>query len=283
MTFGTPSLEDFAAIAPQADEPLLKEWIARGANFVACYVQAQPGARLARDARQTDEYMVFVVSGAGSIEAADSSAALATGRLAIVPPGPSELILTEPSTLFLLFSSRAADLAARAANADVYSTSAPNVAPLTAWPEPADGYRLRTYDVAAHVRPDSNMRIFRSCNLMLNIMLPRSAPRDTTKLSPHSHTDFEQGSFALLGTWKHHLRYPWGKDLGEWREDEHREVGSPSMLVIPPQVIHTSRNINEGEAWLLDIFAPPRLDFSNRPGMVCNAEDYPLPAGVATP
>lgn len=37
----------------------------------------------------------------------------------------------------------------------------------------------------------------------------------------------------------------------------------PLVLVIPPKVIHTSRNIN-GAGWLIDIFSPPRLDFRPR-------------------
>ena len=108
-------------------------------------------------------------------------------------------------------------------------------------------------------------------------MTPRMAARDVSKLSPHSHVDFEQGSLAIQGDWVHHMRYPWGPDLNAWRGDEAIGVGSPSLTVIPPKVIHTSRNTNDGGAWLLDIFAPPRMDFSSKPGKVANEADYPLP------
>ena len=77
----------------------------------------------------------------------------------------------------------------------------------------------------------------------------------------------------------HHMRWPWTPDMTAWKEDHHAEMASPSVLVIPPKVIHTSRNIN-GAGWLIDIFSPPRLDFSAKPGLVCNADEYPLPAGV---
>jgi hypothetical protein len=179
-----------------------------------------------------------------------------------------------------LFSSRAQDLAARASNAAAYAAPPGDVAPLQPWPEPVGGYRLRTYALADHVRPDTNMRVFRSTNLMLNVMTARNTPRDTSKLTPHSHADFEQGSLAIGGVYIHHLRYPWTPDMATWRDDEHLEMSSPSVLVIPPTVIHTSRNIGDQPGRLIDVFAPPRVDFSLREGLVANAADYPMPETV---
>jgi mannose-6-phosphate isomerase-like protein (cupin superfamily) len=122
------------------------------------------------------------------------------------------------------------------------------------------------------------MRLFRSTNLMVNLFLPWPEPRDETRLSPHAHDDFEQISLALEGTFKHHLRYPWVPDKTRWRDDEHVVFSSPSVLVIPARVVHTSQNIGNGVARLVDIFAPPRLDFSSKPGFVLNAAEYPMPA-----
>ena len=52
------------------------------------------------------------------------------------------------------------------------------------------------------------------------------------------------------------------------------------MLVIPANVLHTSQNVSQGNSWLIDIFGPPRMDFSSKPGFVINAADYPMPAQV---
>jgi len=187
-------------------------------------------------------------------------------------------VLRGAGQVLRLFSHEAGDLLALAVNAADYAAPTPEVAPLTPWPTPADGLRLRHYPLAQYTQADSNMRIFRSTNLMLNVMTPRMVARDVRKLSPHTHADFEQGSLALNGRWMHHLRHPWGTDMTTWRDDEHIEVDSPSLTVIPPKVLHTSHNLNDGGAWLLDIFAPPRLDFSSKPGKVANEKDYPLPA-----
>ncbi|MBL0419926.1 hypothetical protein JI739_06160 [Ramlibacter sp. AW1] len=262
--------------APQSEAPGARTWVARGANFVVAHSQAADGARLERRG-QPDEYMLFLPECGATIEAGGERLEVGPESLTIVPPGDSTVTVHGGGQVVRLFSHQAQDLLALAGNAADYAQPTPEVAPLVPWPTPAGGFRLRSYEVARYTQEGSNMRIFRSTNLMLNVMTQRMVARDVHKLSPHSHADFEQGSLALRGDWVHHMRYPWGPDMATWREDEHIEVGSPSLIVIPPKVVHTSRNVNDGGAWLLDIFAPPRMDFSSKPGKVANENDYPLP------
>jgi mannose-6-phosphate isomerase-like protein (cupin superfamily) len=253
-----------------------KTWLTRAANFIVAYTEGAAGAVFER-LEQPDEYMVFTPLVGATIEAGDARVEAGADSLTIVPPGPSRVTLQGQGALVRVFSTRATDLLAASSNQETYGDGAPDVAPLQPWPDPPAGFRLRNYRLAEYVQPGSNMRVFRSTNLMINMLMKREVARDTRKLSPHSHADFEQGSLALGGTYVHHCRYPWTPDMAEWRDDEHVEVGSPSLMVVPPKVIHTSRNIGDQTGWLVDIFAPPRLDFSLRPGLVCNADEYPLP------
>ncbi len=256
-----------------------RHWVIRGANFIVVATHAAAGAVLSRSAaQQADEYMALLPEGTAARIAAGGDAATSEGdSLSILPPGASSVTVAGGGWLYRVFSHRAADLAARASNASDYDGGCPGVGAPEDWPEPVGGYRLRHYALADHARSDTTMRLFRSRNLMINIFLRGKAPRDLGKMTPHSHADFEQGSLALCGHYVHHLRYPWTADLTAWREDEHGQIGAPSLIVIPPKVIHTSQSVGEPPMQLVDIFSPPREDFSLKPGLVCNAADYPLP------
>jgi hypothetical protein len=264
----------------QQDKDGSKHWITRAANFVTVVSELNAGAHIARSA-QDDEYMCFVVSGQAHITSDHGSCDILADTLAIIPPGKSLIEMHASGLVITVFSNKAHDLLARASNAKTYADGAPEITPITPWPDPIGGFKLRTYKLSDFTSPDPSplkMRIFRSTNLMINIFEPWTKRRDPHKLSPHWHDDFEQMSLGLKGSFVHHMRYPWGPDMTTWIDDEHAVYdASPSILVIPAGVIHTTQDTGEGTTWLVDIFGPPRMDFSSRAGFVLNEQDYPLP------
>ena len=70
-----------------------------------------------------------------------------------------------------------------------------------------------------------------------------------------------------------HIRTPWGSDANQWRDDEHIEASADSLLIIPPELLHTTEGVGVGRHILIDVFAPPRDDFIAK-GWVHNAGDY---------
>jgi hypothetical protein len=275
----------FAAQKPQeiSQDGLARTWITRGGNFAVCVSELEPGAVLARD-DNPEEYMVIIPPGSAAltIETGSQTIHAEPDSLTIVPPGKSRITARGRGKIARIFSKASADIIALAVNNSNYADGAPELAPVDLWPEPVGGFKLRHYPLAQYIDPKGDRiqtRCFRSTNMMVNIFGHFFTRRPTNGLSPHWHDDFEQGSLCFDGTWVHHLRYNWSADLKEWIPDDHAEMPTPSIIIIPALAIHTSRCIGEDGpvSSLVDIFCPPRVDFSLNPGFVLNADEYPLP------
>jgi hypothetical protein len=267
----------FDECEPQLTDPDgTRHWLVRAANFVVCFTRGAAGAALVLD-EQPDEYMLLLpVVGARIAANGAESVTASGGSLVIVPPGASRVELSRLGEAVRIFTSCSEELAGMALNAADYETRPAGVAPLEKWPDPRGGYRVRVYELPARSMLDAKDRVYRSTSLMLNAESSPTLARDTTRLTPHLHPDFEQGSLCLTGTWVHHIRYPWTPNMRDWLDDEHIECGSPSLTIIPHGAIHTTRNTGQGLSVLRDIFAPPRIDFSLRPSLVRNADEYPI-------
>lgn len=276
--FGTATYARFYNQAPQAEDARGKTWYVRGQNFVVAYSEAVTGGVFERRG-QPDEYVLLLPDGetAVTVEAGGETRHITGHTITMVPPGDSRVTVTAGGRLIRLITTRSADVAALASNADVYAGPHPQIPPLTAWPEPVGGYAIRSYSLDVPDEPGRFGKIWRCTTFMVNVFPPQHGPRDETRLSPHHHEDFEQCSLAVGGTYVHHLRWPWTANLHDWREDEHEECGTPSVCIIPPRVIHTSAAVDPGVNLLVDIFCPPRADFSAMEGWVLNAADYPQP------
>lgn len=252
-----------------------KSWYTRNQTLIVNYIEAAPGAVFARQG-QVDEYMVMVPdeNTPYKVSTLGETGQGAGHQVIIMPPGDSEISLPEGGRIVRLFTTRSDDLNAKCANADAYAEPHSDVAPFKPWPAPSSGYKLRIYDLWKE-RKGGFWGALRCSTIMISFPPPVLEARDRSRMSPHSHADFDQCSLLLQGSVIHHMRWMWGLDLNEWREDVHALVHSPSAMMIPAQVIHTTERL--GSTRMGDVFAPPRLDFAMREGFFANADEYPLP------
>ncbi|MDF2441816.1 MAG: hypothetical protein JWR01_19 [Subtercola sp.] len=253
-----------------------RTWITRGQNWVLVWTDAVAGDVLTRTG-QPDEYVALLYSESAGIRvtAGTASEEVTDEAFVVIPPGDSSIEILTDGPLIRLISTLEPGLASSARNADAYAVPDARCAPLVPWPDPVGGFALRVHHLADTPIVEGRFgRIFRTTNFMVNFLAEEPAPRDPLKLSPHFHDDFEQLSVSVKGNYVHHIRYPWGPDSTQWRDDEHGHVDTPSLTIIPPPTVHTSQGLGPHQQ-LLDIFSPPRDDFSAQPGWVLNASEYP--------
>jgi hypothetical protein len=258
-------------------------WFARGQNFVIGCLEVRGCSTLT--GVHPDEWMLLLPEAGlrGELRAGSSRHGLPASTITVLPEGESSVRLEGSGSAIVVTTSRDTEWARLAINADHYAEPRPGVAPFHPWPRPVGGVRPRVYGLDVPAEQGRFGRIWRCSSLMVNVLDPLNGPRDPRKLSPHSHDDFEQGSLAISGEYVHHLRWSWGPDRTLWREDQHKRLPSPSLAVIPPPAIHTSEAVAPGLNQLIDVFSPPRLDFSLQDGWVLNAADYPLPDDPTRP
>lgn len=267
-----------AAITAAQYLDLRESPVVRAQNVILIHTDAHNGDDL--DNGTLDGELAIVVTDASpafTVLTGDGATKVDSPGLVVVPPGASRISVHGDGPLVRLVEATEAAWRDRVANADAYAENHPRVTLLERWPAPAEA-RVRFYPLSeVPADPKRFGRIFRTRSFMVNFLPPQDGPRDPHKLSPHHHDDFEQLSLAVQGEYVHHIRTPWLPDRSTWREDEHVRIGSPSVTVIPPPTVHTSEASDPGVNQLIDIFSPPRVDFSEKPGWVLNADDYPMP------
>lgn len=271
---------DFRALAsPEGSTADERTAVVRGQNVILIHTWANDGDDLSNGTLDGELTVVATDDSPGfDVITRDGATCVDGPGLVVVPPGTSRISVRGTGPLIRLVEAGEAAWTGRVANASAYAEDHPRVALLKRWPEPKGGYAVRVYPLADVPEDPARFgRIFRTRSFMVNFLPPYNGPRDPRKLSPHTHDDFEQLSLAMRGEYIHHIQTPWLPDSTTWRDDEHVTLGSPSVAIIPPPTVHTSEAHDADVNQLIDIFSPPRVDFSQRPGWVLNADDYPMP------
>jgi hypothetical protein len=272
----TPSLIEFQDHTAQVD-PGLRHWTARAQNFAVTLAHVG-GEGACLETRSPDEAMVLVPDAPATLYGAASLRIDVPPRsVCILPPGGWRIALPQGGRCAVLRSLRE-NAGAAALNEGQYAERDARIAPVgPAWPaaRAAAGVRVIRIDEVSAPADRPRLKMLQSATLSIN-WVEYEGPRDRSALSPHAHPAFEQGSLALAGEFVHHLRVPWGADANLWQEDRHVRLGSPSLMVVPVGLIHTSEGVGTGRHLLIDVFSPPRADFIAK-GWVANSADYAQP------
>lgn len=276
-TTSRPSFVSFVddSVAPDAGP---RRWTARSQNFIVEWIEATSHGQFVSISSE-HEIILLPLGAAVSLATGPSEIHAPARSVCVVPPGELLITFAAGGRCAVLCSSRTDPAAQVPLNAERYEMLDVRIASSTpAWSRKAGGQSVDVFLVDEIQPPfDSpRLKMFQSSTMSIN-WAEYEGPRDPAMLSPHSHSSFEQGSLALDGEFVHHLRWPWLKDSTQWREDAHVRLGSPSLMVVPPEVVHTTEGIKDRHHLLIDVFSPPRRDFIEK-NWVVNSGNYSIPA-----
>jgi hypothetical protein len=247
--------------------------LAQTQNFSIERVAGPAGSRFAFAARSE---CILLLPGVAAVLFGDRAAELPGHAAVIVPQGSYGLKLSGSGDAYILATDRSDhdERALPSRDGRVRAVGEPRRRTAR------DGeVRIHPVDEIAIPPDNGRLRFLQSETMSIN-WVEYEGVRDRSGLSPHAHADFEQASLAIAGEFIHHLRTPWGRDADLWREDLHLSVGPASVVVIPPEIVHTTEGVGNGRHVLVDVFAPPREDFIVR-NWVFNAGEYANPTASA--
>lgn len=268
LSIRAPTVLDFSGAKSAGDS----RWFARARNFTVDFALGASGTAL--DASVDSESFALLPDAAATLEGNDETWSVARNSVVILPAGRWRFSLKDFGQIAVLSTANARP-ASSAINAVAFEAPDDEVAPVESALRRKQPLRApQIFDMTQLQAPKDNPRLkmLQTETMSIN-WVDYEGERDRSALSPHLHKDFEQGSLALAGSFLHHLRVEWGKNADLWQDDRHVEVGSPSMLVVPVRMIHTTEGTGGGRHLLIDVFSPARADFIAK-GWMLNAEDF---------
>lgn len=253
----------------------LRRWLMRGQNFIVEWIESGSDDEIISVESEYETFVLMPEAG-GTIRQAEKPAISAlAGSICIVPAGLYSVALERGARYCVIASSRTDINPNDILNAAAYLDPDPRIDTVgTPYRRQTGLGAIQVLQLREIAPPANNPRLkmFQTETLSIN-WVSYDGPRVRSQLSPHSHANHEQGSLAINGHFNHHLRVKWGKDADLWQDDEHCAAPSPSLLIIPVNLIHTTEGIGNENHVLVDIFSPPRADFIAK-GWVYNSEDY---------
>lgn len=276
----SPSLIEFSRhplLAPTGS----RRWTARGQNFAVTHLESTADGA-ASVFSSHDELMLITLDGVTSLTGAHQTVQAPARSICILPASRWEVSASQTGRYVLIQSLREDEDAPEAVNRDAYAPRDARIVPVG---RPyvrlvnTGQVQVLAIDQVKAPADKARLKMLQTSTLSIN-WVEYEGPRDRSQLSPHSHAAFEQGSLGLEGDFLHHLRTPWGENAGLWQDDQHARLASPSLMVVPVGLVHTSEGVGPGRHLLIDVFSPPRADFIAKT-WVANAADYAPPQDAA--